>query len=304
MKKLLIATLATIVLSLGVFASLAVADNNGNGQTDPGGTNTCQPGDHSQGGSCVHNGDGAGNCGQNQSGDTGNGNGTNNGNGGDHGYGNSTACGGSPDPGTSTGTNPADSNPADTTPADTTPADTTPADTNPADTTPADTNPADTTPADSNPADSNPADSNPADGNPNSDQTSQSASESGGSDAQTPATPDKPGTPPSVATLEPATIAGSVTITAPMTTTTAPVTTTQPGALPDRTPPQTKPAHGTGLPASKTLIGRKAHVLAARHTIVKSHAKLHPTSKSQTRSAVLAALFAKATTPRPAPFTK
>ena len=270
MKKLLIATLATIVLSLGVFASLAVADNNGNGQTDPGGTNTCQPGDHSQGGSCVHNGDGAGNCGQNQSGDTGNGNGTNNGNGGDHGYGNSTACGGSPDPGTSTGTNPADSNPADTTPAD-----------------------------------SNPADSNPADGNPNSDQTSQSASESGGSDAQTPATPDKPGTPPSVATLEPATIAGSVTITAPMTTTTtAPVTTTQPGALPDRTPPQTKPAHGTGLPASKTLIGRKAHVLAARHTIVKSHAKLHPTSKSQTRSAVLAALFAKATTPRPAPFTK
>ena len=249
MKKLLIATLATIVLSLGVFASLAVADNNGNGQTDPGGTNTCQPGDHSQGGSCVHNGDGAGNCGQNQSGDTGNGNGTNNGNGGDHGYGNSTACGGSPDPGTSTGTN-------------------------------------------------------PADGNPNSDQTSQSASESGGSDAQTPATPDKPGTPPSGATLEPATIAGSVTITAPMTTTTAPVTTTQPGALPDRTPPQTKPAHGTGLPASKTLIGRKAHVLAARHTIVKSHAKLHPTSKSQTRSAVLAALFAKATTPRPAPFTK
>jgi hypothetical protein len=69
----------------------------GNGGKPKGGTNTCQPGYHEvrdQDGKvvgCEHNGDAGGNCGQNQSGDIGNGNG-NQGNGGDKGYGNKDGC--------------------------------------------------------------------------------------------------------------------------------------------------------------------------------------------------------------------
>jgi hypothetical protein len=88
MKKFTTAVVMVIVLSLGIFASVAAAANgngNGNGGMDKGGTNTCQPGFHDQAGTCVHNGDAAGNCGQNQSGDTGNGNGSNQGSGGDKG---------------------------------------------------------------------------------------------------------------------------------------------------------------------------------------------------------------------------
>ena len=74
MKKFVTTLLMGVVLSLGAFASMASAGNgNGNGGMDKGGTNTCQPGFHDAGGTCVHNGDGGGNCGQNQSGDTGNG---------------------------------------------------------------------------------------------------------------------------------------------------------------------------------------------------------------------------------------
>jgi hypothetical protein len=100
MKKLITTTLTLIVLSLGVFASIAAAAN-GNGGLEKGGTNTCQPSFHDEGGTCVHNGDAAGNCGQNQSGDTRNGNGSNEGNGGDKGYGNQGSCdasAGSPPP--------------------------------------------------------------------------------------------------------------------------------------------------------------------------------------------------------------
>jgi LPXTG-motif cell wall-anchored protein len=68
-------------------------NGNGNGGKPKGGDNSCPPSTHevrdSDGNvvSCEHNGDGGGNCGQNQS-DQGNG-----GNGGDHGYGNKDGCG-------------------------------------------------------------------------------------------------------------------------------------------------------------------------------------------------------------------
>jgi hypothetical protein len=82
-----------IVLSLGIFASVAQAgDGNGNGGKPKGGTNICQPGFHDEGGTCVHTGAAAGNCGQNQSGDTGDGNDSNRGNGGDKGDGNRDGC--------------------------------------------------------------------------------------------------------------------------------------------------------------------------------------------------------------------
>src|SRR5262245_60655502 len=97
MRKFITAVLTGVVLSLGVFASMASAGNgNGNGSMPKGGTNTCQPGYHEAGGTCVHNGDGGGNCGQNQSGDMGNGNGSNQGNGGDKGYGHRPGCGDTP----------------------------------------------------------------------------------------------------------------------------------------------------------------------------------------------------------------
>ena len=93
MKKLTTAVLTAVVLSLGILASVAqAADGNGNGSKPKGGTNVCQPSFHDEGGTCVHNGDAGGNCGQNQSGDTGDGNGTNRGNGGDKGYGNRDSC--------------------------------------------------------------------------------------------------------------------------------------------------------------------------------------------------------------------
>jgi LPXTG-motif cell wall-anchored protein len=84
MKKLGMYVLVALALVLaGIGASAALADN-GNGHSPPGGDNPCPPSYHAEGDTCVHNGDGGGNCGQNQSD-----------NGGDHGYGNGEGCGSS-----------------------------------------------------------------------------------------------------------------------------------------------------------------------------------------------------------------
>src|SRR5262249_60444722 len=102
-------------LPLGAVAGCdQTGDGNGNGGKPKGGSNICQPSFHDEGGTCVHNGDAAGNCGQNQSGDTGDGNGSNRGNGGDKGYGNGDGCG-TPAP-------PPPTSPPPTTPPPTTPA--------------------------------------------------------------------------------------------------------------------------------------------------------------------------------------
>lgn len=79
MRYLIITILTALVVALG--AAVAVA-SNGNGGLPRGGDNPCPPSYHAEGDACVHNGDGGGNCGQNQSD-----------NGGDHGYGHEGQCG-------------------------------------------------------------------------------------------------------------------------------------------------------------------------------------------------------------------
>lgn len=67
----------------GVNNGNGTANGNGTGPPSGGGNNGCSPGTHFDGTSCVPNGDGGGNCGQNQ----GSGQGGN-----DNGFGNSGAC--------------------------------------------------------------------------------------------------------------------------------------------------------------------------------------------------------------------
>src|SRR5262245_12712554 len=125
MKKFLSSLLMALVVALGIFASVAAAADgtrNGNGRMPKGGTNTCQPAYHDEGGMCVHNGDAAGNCGQNQSGDTGNGNGSNQGNGGDKGYGNRGDCNTDPPPATPPAAPPPSASPGVTTTGTTSPS--------------------------------------------------------------------------------------------------------------------------------------------------------------------------------------
>jgi len=101
-KKLAVA-LVGVFLVTGVLAGAALADKgnppNGKGGNPPSGPgNVCDPGYHgvpAGSGHCVHNGDGAGNCDQNQSGNTGNGAG-NGGN--DYGNGNKQGCDEQPAP--------------------------------------------------------------------------------------------------------------------------------------------------------------------------------------------------------------
>jgi hypothetical protein len=87
-------TTAVTNLVTGVSVNAPASDptssnGNGNGHKPPGGPNPCPPSEHGVFDShgtlvgCAHNGDASGNCGQNQSG--------NPGNGGDHGYGNSAS---------------------------------------------------------------------------------------------------------------------------------------------------------------------------------------------------------------------
>jgi hypothetical protein len=177
-KHLLTAVFALVVGTLGFAVSGVALANNGNGR---GGPNPCPPSEHAvydQNGNfvgCEHNGNpsgepggGIGNCGQNQSG--------NPGNGGDTGYGNGSDC-----VVTTTETTPTETTPSDTTPTDTTPTDTTPTDTTPGDTTPGDTTPGDTTPSDTTPTETTSSPSPgtpPADGGsqPGSDQSSQQES--------------------------------------------------------------------------------------------------------------------------------
>jgi hypothetical protein len=105
-KYLLTGVLALVVAVLGFAVSGVAVASNGNADTPQ--TNPCPPGEHAvydQNGefvSCEHNGDGGGNCGQNQSG-----------NGGDNGYGDDEdGC---------TVTTPTDTTPTETTPTETTP---------------------------------------------------------------------------------------------------------------------------------------------------------------------------------------
>lgn len=171
-RHLLTAALALVVGTLGFAVSGVALANNGNGK---GGPNPCPPSEHAvydQNGnfvSCEHNGNpsgepggGIGNCGQNQSG--------NPGNGGDTGYGNGDGC-------VVSTTTPTETTPTDTTPTDTTPTQTTPTDTTPTDTTPSETTPTETTPTETTP--SSPG-SPPADGGsqPGSDQPSEQGSDS------------------------------------------------------------------------------------------------------------------------------
>jgi hypothetical protein len=101
MKRATLILGAILPLVVGLLAAAALAGNgNGNGQKPPGGDNPCPPSYHAEGDQCVHNGDGGGNCGQNQSD-----------NGGDHGYGHEE-CG--------------EETPTETTPTETTPTETTP----------------------------------------------------------------------------------------------------------------------------------------------------------------------------------
>jgi hypothetical protein len=78
-KLLLLPVLAIMAFSGSAVAGLA---GNGNGPQGPG-NHDCRPSTHWNGQECVHNGDGGGNCGQNQ----GYGNGGN-----DNGYGNKGDC--------------------------------------------------------------------------------------------------------------------------------------------------------------------------------------------------------------------
>jgi hypothetical protein len=150
-RHLLTAVLALVVGTLGFAVSGVALASNGNGK---GGPNPCPPSEHAvydQNGnfvSCEHNGNpsgepggGIGNCGQNQSG--------NPGNGGDAGYGNGDAC-------VVTTTTPTETTPTETTPTDTTPTDTTPTETTPTETTPTDTTPTDTTPGATTPTETTP----------------------------------------------------------------------------------------------------------------------------------------------------
>jgi hypothetical protein len=160
-KHVLTAVFALVLGVLGFAVSgVALASNgNGNGGKPPGGQNPCPPSEHAvydQNGNfagCQQNGNpsgepggGIGNCGQNQSGDQGNGNGSNQGNGGDKGYGNGDGC-------TVTTTTPTDTTPTETTPTETTPTDTTPTETTPTETTPTESTPTETTPTGTTPTD-------------------------------------------------------------------------------------------------------------------------------------------------------
>jgi len=134
MKKLITIS-GALVAVLGVFSAMALADpGNGNGGKDKGGKNPCPPSQHgvyNASGAfvgCEHNGDGGGNCGQNQSGK-----GDKTGNGGDKGYGHKDDCTVEDTPTTPTDTTP--TTPTTPTPP-TTPTTPTPPVTPPVTTTP------------------------------------------------------------------------------------------------------------------------------------------------------------------------
>lgn len=129
-RHLLTAALVLVFGLIGFVVSGVALANNGNGGKDPGGPNPCPPSQHAvydQNGafvSCEDNGNpsgqpggGIGNCGQNQSG--------NPGNGGDTGYGNGKDCA------VTTDTTPTDTTPTETTPTESTPTETTPTETTP-----------------------------------------------------------------------------------------------------------------------------------------------------------------------------
>lgn len=189
-RHLLTVVLALAVGTLGFAVSGVALANNGNGR---GGADPCPSSQHAvydQNGNfvgCEHNGNpsgepggGIGNCGQNQSG--------NPGNGGDTGYGNGGGCVVSTT--TETETTPSETTSTDTTPTDTTPTGTTPTNTTPTDTTPGGTTPTETTPTETTP--SSPG-SPPEDGGsqPGSEQSSQQDS-STSTDSSTPSIVGEP----------------------------------------------------------------------------------------------------------------
>jgi hypothetical protein len=234
MRKLLIAVCGAAVLALGAFAGLAVAGTgNGNGHQDAGPVNVCEPGMHAEGDTCVHNGDGAGNCGQNQSGK-----------GGDHGFGHSDACGSTPDSTTTTSdtTTTGGSDESNHTGGDGTPVETTAGDAEPKHETTTTTT---TTP--------------PADEPVRAPEQS-AAPESPVAPAEASREPASSSSP-----QETAVEASSTTAT---TATTTPVAQPKPGAL---LPPTIAKAHAKPVALHATKHHKQTRTLAAAHTQHKQH---------------------------------